>query len=307
MKDEMAILHEAFGPDEAAPEDARLRARTALLDRMAADNVAAGRRPARRTTSWRWAIGGGLTATTAAVIALTMAGQHTAVDGPVDRPVGASPAVAQMPFAKPAGARQLLENAAWTASRKPWQDPRPDQFMYKESRALRNEKKLEQRRPNGPLVPGRTRMVKEQHWDRIDGQVTARMVDGKLIVERQSEHLMWVALPYDDLVELTTPEKVVAWEKAPKKEGAQLDALLGQYVLPPAVEAAVFRAIAKSKGAKLNPDAVNLDGRPAVALRLTIEGYLSNELLFDKDTYAPDRRTVGGNRGRARRRAISHP
>jgi hypothetical protein len=36
----------------------------------------------------------------------------------------------------------------------------------------------------------------------------------------------------------------------------------------------------------LNPDTVNIDGRPAVGIGLTTEGYLSQELLFDKETYA---------------------
>jgi hypothetical protein len=94
-------------------------------------------------------------------------------------------------------------------------------------------------------------------------------------------------VPYRDLAALDTPEKVLAWEKKPGKAvDMDLDAVLGYYVLPPAVEAAIFRAIAQRKGARLNPDTVNLDGRPAVGLRLSIEGYLSEELLFDKQTYA---------------------
>ena len=37
---------------------------------------------------------------------------------------------------------------------------------------------------------------------------------------------------------------------------------------------------------KVNPDAVNLDGHPAIGLGRIVEGYLSQELLFDKQTYA---------------------
>lgn len=280
--DEMAILREAFGPEADPSESARQRARTALLERATPDRMQA--RPAVRR---RWPLRVGLTAAVAAaaVIGVVTVENINTVEQPGETRAESRPVVAVLPYAHPASATEFLENAAWTAARKSWQTPRPDQFMYKESQSLRNTKALEQRAPNGPLVPGKTRVVKVQHWDRIDGQVTARMVDGKLVVDHQGSRLSWVFVPYADLAELTTPEKVLAWEKAPKDVGVDLDALLGQYVLPPAVEAAIFRAIAKGKGVRLNPDAVNIDGRPAVALGLTIEGYLSQELLFDKETY----------------------
>ena len=57
-------------------------------------------------------------------------------------------------------------------------------------------------------------------------------------------------------------------------------------MLPPAVEAAILRALARTDNVRLNPDVVNLDGRPAIGLSFAIEGYLSQELLFDKATYA---------------------
>jgi len=281
--DEMAILREAFGPEADPPEAARQRARTALLER-----TQPGRMQARPTVRRRWPLRVGLTAAVAAAAVIgvvTVENLNTVEERGVTRPES-RPVVAALPYAHPASATEFLENAAWTAARKSWQTPRPDQFMYKESRSLRNTKALEDRAPNGPLVPGRTRLMKVQRWDRIDGQVSARMDEGKLVVERQGSTLSWVFVPYADLAELTTPEQVLAWEKAPKDVGVDLDALLGQYVLPPAVEAAVFRAIAKGKGVRLNPDAVNIDGRPAVGLGQTIEGYLSQELLFDKETYA---------------------
>ena len=87
-----------------------------------------------------------------------------------------------------------------------------------------------------------------------------RMVDGKLVVDHQGRGSAWAYIPYRDLARLTTPEAVLAWEKAPKGVGANLDAVLSQYVPPPAVEAAFFRAIARGEGVALNPDTVNLDG-----------------------------------------------
>jgi hypothetical protein len=61
---------------------------------------------------------------------------------------------------------------------------------------------------------------------------------------------------------------------------------IGQYVLPPKVQAAIFRHLAQEPGMTINPDALNIDGRPAIGLGRILEGYLSQELLFDKQTYA---------------------
>ncbi len=280
MTDEIELLRTAFGPDEVPSVTARERARTALRERAAPQPVRA-RTAVRRRWALRVGLAGAVTA--AAVVAVvTVENANT-----VTRHDGRSrPVIAALPFARPASATELLENAAWAAARKPWTTPRPDQFMYKESRTLRNTEALQRRAPNGPLVPGRTRLVTEQSWNRIDGQVMARMDGGRLVVERQSRQLSWVFEPYEDLAGLTTVDKVLAWSRAPKGVGVDLDALLGQYVLPPAVEAAVFRALARGDDTRLIPDAVNIDGRPAVALRLAVEGYLSKELLFDRQTYA---------------------
>jgi hypothetical protein len=283
--DELTMLREAFGPDEPVPHTTWERSRTALLDR-----IEGGAAPARRPSRRRWPVWMALgTAAAVAGVVGVVAVENLAT---VDRPGTGQRSVDQgargylaLPFARPASAAEVLENAAWTASRKPWVEPRPDQFMYKETRLLANPEQIQDRAPNGPLVPGEARVAVGQEWQRIDGQVWGRMVDGELVVDHQGRGSAWAYIPYRDLARLTTPEAVLAWEKAPKGVGANLDAVLSQYVLPPAVEAAFFRAIARGEGVALNPDTVNLDGRPAIGLRLTLEGYLSHELLFDKRTY----------------------
>lgn len=281
MVDELTTLREAFGPDEAPPAAARQQARTALLNRIHAGEATV--RPGQRRPRRQRAILVGLVATAAAVAAVigaTAMGNRGTVE---TQPTTDHPS-ASLPLAYRASAVTFLENAALAADKKAWTTPRPDQYMYKESRVLRNSKELEDRAPNGPLVPGKTRVVVEQDWKRIDGQAWKRMNDGKLVVDLH-DGLGYSQIPYDDLVKLTTPEAVLAWDKAPKDVGSRLDTLLGQYVLPPAVQAATFRAIAQSEGVRMNPDALNIDGRPAVGLSLTIEGYLSRELLFDAQTY----------------------
>ena len=137
-------------------------------------------------------------------------------------------------------------------------------------------------------MPGQAKYRTVQVWNRIDGQVQASIENGKLDVRRQGQNGgYWAFVPWSQIVKLTTPEKVDHYVKHP--EGgvmASPDALAGQYVLPPDVKAAIFRYLAEQPGMKVNPDAVNIDGHPAIGLGRVLEGYLSQELLFDKQTYA---------------------
>ncbi|MEV8518104.1 CU044_5270 family protein [Dactylosporangium sp. NPDC051484] len=283
--DELTVLREAFGSEDTPSADSHDKARAALLQRIDTAGVnSAGARPVRAGRHRRrWALRVGLTAAVAAAAVLGAVAVENL--GTVDDNGKGHPIVNALPFPQPASAAEVLENAAWAADRKPWKNPRPDQFMYNESHRLRGTPEREAREPNGPLVAGKTRVVVEQEWKRIDGRILARMDKGNLVVMNKDEGAYFAQIPYTDLVKLTTPEKVLAWDAAPKQYGVVLDQLLGQYVLPPAVEAAMFRAIARGNGVRLNPVAVNIDGRPAIGLGRTIEGYLSQELLFDKATY----------------------
>lgn len=277
--DELTVLREAFDPDEVPADAARARARTALLARTRPQVVA---RP-------RWVLRVGIPAAVAAAVAVggvvvvSTRGHHGTVAA-----VGATASAGTLPFAHPATAVEYLENAAWTAHGQKWTTPRPDQFMYRETKVLLNDKALLASAPNGPLVPGRSSYVDERHWNRIDAKVMATMEDGKLVVQHQGEEGMsWGQVAYDEISGLDTPAKVVAWQNGPHpREDATLLALLSQYVLPPDVQAAMYRTLAQQPGVRLDPDTVNLDGRPAIGLGTTIEGYLSQELLFDKATYA---------------------
>ncbi|GGM21438.1 hypothetical protein GCM10011608_02620 [Micromonospora sonchi] len=291
--DELTALGEAFGPDELPSNTARDKARTALMHHIATNEVGTSEaaRPIERPRRWsawltrRWSARLSLAA--AAAVAAVLGVVVVENLGTVDEQGNSHPVVDALPFARSASA-DFLEKAAQATDRKPWQAPRPDQFMYRESRTLRNAKQIEEKAPNAPLVPGRTRVVVQQDWKRIDGQVWGRRSDGQLVVQQQgSGGVGWAQLPYDELVALTTPEAVLAWVAQPRPDlGVSLDGLLSQYVLPPAVEAAVFRALARTDNVRLNPDVVNLDGRPAIGLSFAVEGYLSQELLFDKATYA---------------------
>jgi hypothetical protein len=160
--------------------------------------------------------------------------------------------------------------------------------MYVETQEMRNPPAYEGKSPNGALLPGKAQYRKVQMWNRIDGQVQATMRNGKLEVHRQGQDGgYWAIVPWSQILKLTSPEKVAYYLEHP--EGgvmADPEALAGQYVLPPNVQAAIFRYLAEQPGMKVNPDAVNIDGHPAIGMGRILEGYLSEELLFDKQTYA---------------------
>ncbi|GAA2642988.1 hypothetical protein Adu01nite_81550 [Paractinoplanes durhamensis] len=277
--DEISILHETFDPAEPSL-DAEQRARHALQNRIA--NPA----PARRRPSWWLSIP--VAATAAAVVTVLAIGNGSSPVPPsAIGPSSAAPAKA-LPYLKPVSAAQVLENAAWTAEQEIWVDPAPTQFMYVETLEMRNQPGYEQEHPNGSLLPGKAQYRTVQEWNRIDGYVWAGKHNGKLEVSHQGENNGYRAfVPWSQVVKLTSPAAIDAYLKNP--EGgvmAEPWALAGQYVLPPDVKAAIFRYLAQQPGMKVNPDAVNLDGRPAIGLGEVIEGYLSRELLFDKDTYS---------------------
>jgi hypothetical protein len=272
MMDEITMLREAFGPDAAPSVTAETRARTALVERMRP------RRPGRhRKTAVALAAAAAI-AVTATVTVRSLGHEH-----PSAQRVTAN----VLPFAHPANVAQYFENAAWTAERRRWVDPRPEQFMYTETVELRNQRSYENNNPNGALVPGKTENRRVQQWNRVDGQVQAEIRGGKLEVVQRGGNVTWDRLKWADISALTTPEKVANWVDHPDAAfSVELTAMIGQYVLPPKVQAAIFRYLAQQPDMRLNPDAVNIDGRPAIGLGRVLEGYLAQELLFDQRTYA---------------------
>ncbi|MBL7255611.1 CU044_5270 family protein [Paractinoplanes lichenicola] len=277
--DEMSMLRETFETGDAPPAAAQQRARAALQSRIDG--------PAERRRWWRVAvpIGAGVATAAAVVAAFSLNGvEKTEVTTPPE----AHQAAATVPYLKPVSAQQYFENAAWTAERKQWTDPAPEQFMYVETRELRNPPAVENRTPNGALVPGKAKYRTVQMWDRVDGQVQGTIKNGKLVVAKQGDGGgYWARLTWAQVAKLTTPAAVKKFTIDPGGPvGMDVDALAGQYVLPPAVQAAIFRYLAQQPGMKVNADAKNLDGRPAIGLGRILEGYLSQELLFDKQTYA---------------------
>ncbi|GAB3860430.1 hypothetical protein GCM10027610_101370 [Dactylosporangium cerinum] len=263
-----------FGDDPVPSQEAEQRARAALQRLMSSKE--------QRVTSTnrrRFVIMAGLAAAAAVAVVAGVAVVVTKDDKP-------APAPDALPFARPVSAAEYLENAAWTAERKPWKDPRPDQFMYIETLQLRNKPAYENEHPNEAIRPDLSENRKIQEWWSVDGQTMASYKDGRLVVKQRGENgESWDRIAWPTITAMTSPGKVPDAVPGPGSLAVELDAFIGQYVVPPAVQAAIYRHLAQSPGMTVNPDAVNIDGRPAIGLGRIIEGYLSEELLFDRETY----------------------
>src|SRR5689334_13214361 len=138
--DELTMLRETFGPDEAPSFTAETRARTALIAHMQPRH---GGRHRKKTIVAAIAVAAAV-AVTAAVVVVRSAVHDSRL---------AQQNANVLPFPNPASVAQYLENAAWSAERHRWVDPRPDQFMYVETLELRNRPSYENEHPNGAIVP----------------------------------------------------------------------------------------------------------------------------------------------------------
>jgi hypothetical protein len=299
------MLREAWGPDEQPAPAAQRRARVALLDRIqgaaapTADSVHNGTQPRSRRRGWTrgWPARVGLTA---AAVALAVVGGVTVENlGQVDGRGRGEPVVAALPFARPANAAEVLENAATLAARRPDAVARPDQWVYQETRTTTTVK------AGGAATGGPYETITQRSWHRIDGQQTAYVDEaGQLVVKRQGDdQTYWVGHSYAELAKLTTPEAVLDWLESIRKAAppererdtspdgrdanafSMLSAVLRYNVLPAAVEAAVYRAIGQLGGTHVNLNAVNVDGRPAIGLGRVTEGWLAEEIMLDPQTY----------------------
>jgi hypothetical protein len=267
---DLQTLYEAWGAPDAPSPAARAQARAALLAR------ATRRRSSRRRGLRLAAIGA---TALAGAIGLILAADLTG--DPVSRPS----VVPSVPVASAA----VLERAARHAAAAPFTPPREHQWFYFEAQFAGSEGS-ELRRT----------------WRRADGRAMAWLDgQGKLEVRnmelpKRRRALMPPAFgplaSYKALAALPTdPDALLRWayELAKNIEGAGLtedgdvysilNGILSDNVLPPELEAGIFRAIKKIPG--VNLEEVEVLGHHVLSLSLT-EGWLRQELLLDPDTYA---------------------
>jgi hypothetical protein len=264
---DLEMLHDAWGAPDAPSYTARAEARSALLARAAT----ARRRP--RRLGLRLAAAGALGLMIAAGLAVLDDLGGTGPDG-----------LSTVPVASAA----VLERAAVAAEQKPFTPPRNDQWSYIEDRITS---------PDGDGEPTTRRI-----WRAADGSGMAWIEDGKLRVERMEgskRRPLRVAIGplagYQTLAALPTdPGPLLRWAYRQAKHitGAGItehgdvyaifNNMLRENVLPPDLEAAIFRALKQVPDVTV--DTINVGGRPALVVVQT-EDWIHEELLLDAETY----------------------
>lgn len=181
----------------------------------------------------------------------------------------------------PIASAEVLERAAAAAERKPFTPPRDHQWIYMEDR-----------------IGGQTL----RRWRRADGAGIAVIDErGRLQVEimradpRRGRPAMLLFDGYEKLAALPTdPDALLRWAygQAESVTGAGLtehgdvyaifNGMLRGNVLPPELEAAIFRALKRVPNVTVEP--IDVHGRPALAVAQT-EDWLREELLLDRETY----------------------
>ncbi|MBN6056786.1 CU044_5270 family protein, partial [Nonomuraea sp. RK-328] len=255
-------------PAPPAPA-ARAAARAALLARAA--------RPPRRRR--RWALRALAVAAAAVVLAAGTTVLQTVTGGERALP--------------PASAQVVLTRIAAAVQEKDFTPPRDDQWIYTERR---DQGHYYKGLPLGtrltPRTPPKTRV--EDFWTRADGRRVGYMVNGKLMTTNpgmrtpENTYSLLVSLPTD-------PDALLAAFRKMHGKYTRVDdgyiferfaVTLHQNIVPPAQEAAIYRAMAKIPGVKVDEAATDAEGRPALSVSRVADGWRNVEILLDPVTYA---------------------
>jgi hypothetical protein len=201
------------------------------------------------------------------------------------------PVVPGLPAGPVANAAEALERAATAAESRAFTPPRPDQWIYTESRRRNSVK------PGGVALGGPYRTVVVRHWKSADGKRMASSVDGAKLT---FVGMMPGSMPPGDYPSLaalpTDPDALLRWvykdmgglgstaEGRYETAYGMLTAILRDNVLPPKQEAATYRALKMIPGVTL-VEKVDAAGRPAIGLGRVAEGWVHKEVLLDPKTY----------------------
>ncbi|WP_433511367.1 CU044_5270 family protein [Nonomuraea sp. CA-143628] len=201
------------------------------------------------------------------------------------------------------GSIQLLEQAALVAERRPFRKPRPDQWVYTKTKDVQP-------------ADGRTTIYEQ--WMRFDGKQAASIgEDGELHVSDlpqldpgdddltpQQYYDKLVALPIDPYKLLAHVAGDKHWLKPLMEDGvpvprgtpvprdAQAFRVLTLYldqgaVMPPKLEATIYRALAKIPAVKVEVGVLDADGRPGIGLYYEPKGQeiTTRYFVLDSQTY----------------------
>ncbi|HVQ96677.1 MAG TPA: CU044_5270 family protein [Mycobacteriales bacterium] len=222
-----------------------------------------------------------------AVVAVGGSGVGQTPGGSPTRPAAGPSTPGLTPVAR------TFDLAASYAAARPFTPPRPDQWIYIQDRYLNPSSlgRAKGQQPAGTL----------QTWIRADGRKKAEhnsARNGALETwDQVNEYPALANLPTDprqllarlraELLAPPTPGPRVHLDRADVNERlfGRIADILSQYLLPPAVTAALWRAAALVPGVTQAPGAVKVDGRPVIAVGRIQQGWLAEQLLVDPDTY----------------------
>jgi hypothetical protein len=274
---DLKILRDAWGTPDAPSDTAFAQARAALLAR-ATRGAPSGRPSAGRRVR--------LAAVGAFAVAIAIGLVVMENLGGDERSTSVVPGLPGVPVAS----AEVLERAADAAETKPFTAPRDDQWIYIEDRFTGS-------RGGEPVIRG--------EWHRADGGGFAYVNEkGELQVEAGEAPRKRPGRPapgpfdsYKALAALPTASEALlrwAYQETEHTSGCGRDEhaevycilnhLLRGNVVPPDLEAAIFRAMKQIPGVTV--ETVDVLGRPALALGLETADWLREELLLDPASYA---------------------
>ncbi|GLZ79946.1 hypothetical protein Afil01_47530 [Actinorhabdospora filicis] len=271
---------DALSTERDLPGDRHRQIREQVMTRIDQDL-----QPARRRVSRRWVLAGAALA----VVAAVGAGVVTLAGGAKDP----APEVAAPPMSEVA---HIFESAAAHAQAAVFTPPRPDQWLYIE----------DQSHNTGPIsrAKGMRPEVNSRNWFKADGTQWASSENGEPIHVQAVSHdrVTWPKADYPSLVSLPTdPAVLLAKLKADQAASVvgtpigigDADAaayrtiigLMGNYLPPPDVTAALLRAAALIPGVTQEP--VEVEGRQLIALGLLVaQDGVIDQLLLEPGSYA---------------------
>jgi hypothetical protein len=283
---DLEILQDAWSPPEAPSHASHAEARAALLARADGDpgRTPAGRRLRLPRIGARRVAVGALALALAAGVTVVQSVGGTDSHG---RPRSILPGVSG---ARVANAAEALERAAIAAEARTALTPRPNQWIFTKERV-------------SFLTPGPSKGHVNYGWGRVDGKGTAFLDEhGKLRFRpvpkpptgRHARKLPPEPWTYPTLTTLPTdPDALLRWVR--RSSGGsdwaaeafdQFTAILRRGgLVPPKLEAAVFRAMKRLPGVKLVRNGTPAAGHATLAVGRT-NGSLYEEVLLDRKTFA---------------------
>ncbi|GAA4635841.1 hypothetical protein GCM10023196_083110 [Actinoallomurus vinaceus] len=293
MNEDLQDVRRLLAPANPVPRGTLSGAGRDAIGRAAFTRVTGTDAPAtpRRLPSRR----AGVRLVTAGGLAVAIAAGLTVAQslGGADRNGNPRAVLPGLPGSSVANAQVALNHAAGAADHRAVTPPRPTQWIYTELRSASIDAPS---RGNvwTPTSPQKTEI--DQYWMRADGKRWARFDHGKLVISPTgsgpfpNDYAALTVLPRD-------PDALLAWARRTQTPGesnspdakawAALTSVLNVGVLPPGLEAATYRAMAKIPGATVDKAAVDDQGRPALAVIESLPGeWSANEILLDPTTYA---------------------